>query len=135
MYPPCHPLSLPVALPPSALSPWRWGAGSWQRPFDEFNLGNARAADGDDSAVVARNRAELIERAGLPSPLRWLRQVHGTRVLRFGAGAGAEPHPHTSPPLDGEGARAEIGSASCRERGCQYVEISVAADSLKKQQV
>src|SRR3546814_4669136 len=67
-----------------AFTTLRCGAGSSQAPFDEFNLGNARAADGDDPAVVARNRAELIERAGLPSPLRWLRQVHGTRVLRFG---------------------------------------------------
>src|SRR3546814_14137791 len=30
---------------------------------------------------------------------------------------------------DGE---AKIGRASCRERGCQYVEISVVAGSLKK---
>src|SRR3546814_18874783 len=29
---------------------------------------------------------------------------------------------------------AEIGRASCRERVCQYVEISVVAVSLKKQQ-
>src|SRR3546814_3025364 len=93
-----------------AFTTLRCGAGSSQPPFDTFNLGNARAADGDDPAVVARNRAELIERAGLPSPLRWLRQVHGTRVLRFGAGAGAETHPHPSPPLAGEGARAGGGA-------------------------
>src|SRR3546814_18590239 len=30
--------------------------------------------------------------------------------------------------------RAEIGRASCRERVCQYVEISVVAVSLKKKQ-
>jgi polyphenol oxidase len=59
----------------------RFGAGTSQPPFDSFNLGNARAADGDDPAVVARNRAELVERAGLPSSPRWLRQVHGTRVV------------------------------------------------------
>src|SRR3546814_11296936 len=29
----------------------------------------------------------------------------------------------------------EIGRASCRERGCQYVEISVVAVSLKKKQI
>src|SRR3546814_19411354 len=108
----------------------RSGAGRSQPPFDEFNLGNARAAAGDDPAVVARNRAELIERAGLPSPLRWLRQVHGTRVLRFGAGAGAETHPHPRPPLEGEWARAgagaepeadaaALGRAACREDGGQ----------------
>lgn len=77
-----------------AFTTLRFGAGSSQAPFDSFNLGNARAADGDDPAVVARNRAELVECAGLPSLPRWLRQVHGTRVLRFGA----ETHPHPSPP-------------------------------------
>src|SRR3546814_12022298 len=29
--------------------------------------------------------------------------------------------------------REQIGRASCRERGCQYVSISVVAGSLKKQ--
>jgi purine-nucleoside/S-methyl-5'-thioadenosine phosphorylase / adenosine deaminase len=68
--------------PPSvhAFTTLRFGAGASQPPFDSFNLGNARAADGDDPDVVARNRAELVERAGLPSPPRWLRQVHGTQV-------------------------------------------------------
>src|SRR5690606_22608049 len=69
----------------------RHGAGSSQPPFDSFNLGNARTADGDDPAAVARNRAELAERAGLPSPPCWLRQVHGTRVLRFDAPEAGEP--------------------------------------------
>lgn len=53
-------------------------------PFDRFNLGNARSADGDDPVIVAANRAELVERAGLPSAPHWLRQVHGTGVLRIG---------------------------------------------------
>ena len=64
-----------------AFTTLRFGAGMSQSPFDTFNLGNARAADGDDPDVVARNRAELVERAGLPTPPRWLRQVHGTRVV------------------------------------------------------
>src|SRR3546814_13154650 len=34
--------------------------------------------------------------------------------------------------LDPELVSEEIGRASCRERGCQYVEISVVAVSLKK---
>lgn len=68
----------------------RSGAGSSQAPFDCFNLGNARAADGDDPGMVAHNRAELVERAGLPSSPRWLRQVHGTRVVRFDALGGVE---------------------------------------------
>jgi len=64
-----------------AFTTLRFGAGASRPPFDSLNLGNARAADGDDPEVVARNRAELAGRAGLPSPPRWLRQVHGTRVL------------------------------------------------------
>jgi copper oxidase (laccase) domain-containing protein len=55
----------------------RHGAGVSRPPFDDFNLG-MRA--GDDPDAVARNRAELIERFALPSPPRWLRQVHGTAV-------------------------------------------------------
>ena len=72
----------------------RFGAGTSQPPFDRFNLGNARAADGDDAGVVARNRVELLERAGLPSTPQWLRQVHGTEVLRFDA-ASADPESHS----------------------------------------
>src|SRR3546814_15536837 len=34
--------------------------------------------------------------------------------------------------LDGTQGQTEIGRASCRERVCQYVEISVVAVSLKK---
>jgi YfiH family protein len=64
-----------------AFTTLRFGAGTSPPPFDTFNLGNARAADGDDPDVVARNRVELLERAGLPSSPRWLRQVHGTRVV------------------------------------------------------
>jgi hypothetical protein len=67
-----------------AFTSLRHGAGASQPPFDRFNLGNRDAADGDDPAVVDRNRRELVERYGLPSPPRWLRQVHGTSVARFG---------------------------------------------------
>ena len=65
-----------------ALATLRHGAGASMRPFDRFNLGNARGDAGDDPIVVAANRAELTLRAGLPSAPVWLRQVHGTRVLR-----------------------------------------------------
>lgn len=67
-----------------AFTTLRAGAGASQPPFDRFNLGNRDAADGDDPAVVDRNRRELVERYGLPSPPCWLRQVHGTSVARFG---------------------------------------------------
>lgn len=65
-----------------AFTTLRHGAGVSQAPFDHFNLGNKYAADGDDPATVARNRAQLAELAGLPSAPHWLKQVHGTDVVR-----------------------------------------------------
>src|SRR3546814_15595608 len=74
---------------------------------------------------------------------------HGARLL--GALAGALHHHAVARRADAGGGEdplaldldhageavavgAEIGRASCRERGCQYVSISVVAVSLKKQQ-
>ncbi|KLD77088.1 peptidoglycan editing factor PgeF [Xanthomonas hyacinthi] len=79
-----------------ALTTLRHGAGASLPPFDRFNLGNRSAADGDDAAMVQRNRDELAARLALPSPPHWLRQVHGTQALRFDrppvvAGVDAEP--------------------------------------------
>ena len=48
-------------------------------PFDSLNLG---AHVGDSPEAVAENRHRLIQAAGLPMP-RWLRQVHGRRVVRL----------------------------------------------------
>ncbi len=55
----------------------RQGGGSTP-PWDSFNLG---VAVGDDPAVVARHRAALATALGA-RPV-WLRQVHGTTVLRL----------------------------------------------------
>lgn len=75
-----------------AFTTLRHGAGASLAPFDSFNLGNRHAADGDDPAVVERNRTELVRLAGLPAVPHWLRQVHGTDVVRVeGLGAGMEP--------------------------------------------
>jgi YfiH family protein len=60
-----------------AFTTLRHGAGSSRTPFDDFNLG---AGCGDDTDAVARNRNALISRFALPSPPRWLRQVHGVEV-------------------------------------------------------
>lgn len=68
-----------------ALTTRRHGAGHSQPPFAQFNLGNRTAADGDDPEAVARNRALLQQGLDLPSAPHWLRQVHGTTVLRFDA--------------------------------------------------
>jgi len=56
--------------------------GSWSG----FNLG---ARCGDSSGHVDRNRAEL--NAFLPSPARWLHQVHGTRVVNLADPWNGEP--------------------------------------------
>ncbi len=67
----------------------RHGAGTSLPPFDHFNMGNRYALDGDDPDTVERNRLELVEDFGLPSPPHWLKQVHGTQVLRFDKAAGS----------------------------------------------
>lgn len=50
-------------------------------PFDRLNLGTAV---GDDPAVVTRNRAVFRAETGGAAPV-FLRQVHGTRVVRLTA--------------------------------------------------
>ena len=79
-----------------AFTTLRHAGGGSLPPFDRLNLGNRSAADGDDPQQVQRNRDELAARMGLPSAPHWLRQVHGTGVLRFDAppqavGIDAEP--------------------------------------------
>jgi YfiH family protein len=72
-----------------ALTTLRFGAGGSRAPFDQFNMGNRHAADGDDPAQVQHNRDLLQAGLALPSAPHWLRQVHGTEVLRFDAAPGA----------------------------------------------
>src|SRR5690606_6794345 len=98
-------------LPPGvrAFTTLRHGAGTSVAPFDSFNLGNFRIADGDDPDVVARNRAELAARFALPSLPHWLKQVHGTGVLRFDAPAGPSPRPS---PASGRGGKAAAALAT-----------------------
>ena len=79
-----------------AFTTLRQGAGGSRPPFDRFNMGNRTSPGGDDPQQVQRNRDELQQLAGLPSAPHWLRQVHGTGVLRFDApptahGVEAEP--------------------------------------------
>jgi YfiH family protein len=45
-------------------------------PYESFNLGYS---SGDDAAAVRENRERL--RAALPAEPRWLKQVHGARVI------------------------------------------------------
>lgn len=72
-----------------ALTTLRGGDGVSLPPFDRLNLG---AHCGDDPAAVAENRRRLSDWLRLPSGPAWLRQVHGTGVVRVGAeGVPAEP--------------------------------------------
>ena len=77
-----------------ALTTMRLGLGVSQSPFDSFNLG---LRNGDDPEAAMENRRRLEAALDLPSPPRWLRQVHGTNVARFDG-----PHPNP-PPQAGEG--------------------------------
>ncbi len=85
-----------------AFTTLRHGAGVSQAPFDAFNLG---ARCGDEAAAVAANRASLIEKFSLPSAPHWLRQVHGTRVVRF-----AQPDAPTEEPEADAAATAASGT-------------------------
>lgn len=60
-----------------ALTTLRHGLGVSQAPFDAFNLG---ARCGDDPEAVIENRHQLERALQLPSPPRWLTQVHGIDV-------------------------------------------------------
>lgn len=60
-----------------ALTTLRHGLGGSQSPFDTFNLGSRC---GDGVVVVTENRRQLEAALALPSPPRWLRQVHGMAV-------------------------------------------------------
>lgn len=89
---PCVPADWPAPPGVQAFTTVRYGAGGSSPPFDTFNLGNRYAAEGDAPAVVEANRVELVERFGLPATPHWLRQVHGTRVVRVeGPGLHDEP--------------------------------------------
>lgn len=63
-----------------AFTTLRGPAGDSSTPFDRFNMG---LRSGDAESVVTGNRESLVDGVGLPSPPRWLRQVHGTGVIRF----------------------------------------------------
>ena len=52
--------------------------GVSEAPFDSLNLGDHV---GDDEQAVQENRRILEARCELPSPVNWLNQVHGTRLI------------------------------------------------------
>ena len=86
-----------------ALTSLRGGDGVSAPPFDRLNFG---LNCGDDPDAVVENRRRFKEWLALPSEPVWLRQVHGTHVLRVGS-----PHPNP-PPRAGEGAGADAAVTS-----------------------
>jgi YfiH family protein len=87
---PLRPAGWPAPPGVHAFTTLRQGAGGSRPPFDSFNLGNRTSAEGDDPLQVQRNRDDLQRLAALPSAPHWLRQVHGTGVLRFEAPPAAQ---------------------------------------------
>ena len=65
-----------------ALATTRLLPGNSQPPYEAFNLG---LRSGEDEGIVQANRTLLGRALSLPSPPRWLRQVHGDRSLRLTA--------------------------------------------------
>jgi YfiH family protein len=64
------------------------GGGSSDSPYDSLNLGDHV---GDDPARVAANRATLAAEIGMAtSDLRFMNQVHGSRVAKVGRGPAVE---------------------------------------------
>lgn len=80
-----------------ALTTTRHGLGVSQAPFDSFNLG---IRCGDDADAVIENRRHLDLALGLPSAPRWLRQVHGTEVVRFAPSLQAREGVEAEPEAD-----------------------------------
>lgn len=91
------PADWPAPANVHAFSTTRDGPGVSLPPFDRFNLG---ARCGDDPRHVAANRAALVASLGLPSDPAWLRQVHGTRVVRIDRPPGGDDAADVEPDAD-----------------------------------
>lgn len=82
-----------------ALTTLRGGEGVSAPPFDRFNLG---LRCGDDPDAARENRRRLAAWLALPSPPRWLDQVHGTAVHRAFAAAVPLEEPRADASVTGE---------------------------------
>ena len=103
-----------------ALTTLRGPAGVSRPPFDRFSFG---LRNGDEADAVAANR-ELLERGlDLPSPPVWLKQVHGTRVVRV-----THPLPDHPPPA-GDGGKPNADTVSLPSPGEPEADAAVTADA------
>jgi hypothetical protein len=76
-------------------------------PYASLNLGDHV---GDDPAAVAENRRRLKAALALPAEPRWLRQVHGMRVVRA---SGSEAIEADGAWTDRSGVVCSVGMADC----------------------
>lgn len=90
--------------------------GVSQGPFASLNLGEGA----DSPAHVAENRRRLAEHLELPAEPGWLRQVHGTRVVRL--------RPPARMPGEGGESTPEADASYATEPGA--VCVAQAADCL-----
>ena len=93
-----------------ALSTLRRGAGigGSAPPFDQLNLGSRC---GDDADTVSCNRRLLQSTLQLDRAPRWLRQVHGDRVIRFNVQPGEQGGPSAEEPEADAAVTSETGVA------------------------
>src|SRR3546814_20734770 len=95
-----------------------------ERSREVTRLRNVAAELEDDIAALQRERANLI---GQPQALA---DVTSHFVAAAGYPTAGAPGQYIV--LEGKAKALQIGRASCRERVCQYVSISVVAVSLIK---
>ena len=79
-------------------------------PYASFNLGDHV---GDDPAAVIANRRLLAEALALPAVPHWLRQVHGTHVMRVSGMVTTEPLEADGAWTDEIGVVCTVGTADC----------------------
>lgn len=94
-------------LPVGALMSTRHGGVSGG-PYESLNLG---VAVGDDPAAVAENRRRFAGALGVARP-RWLRQMHGTRVLHASESLEDDP-PADAAWTDSPGVACTVQVADC----------------------
>lgn len=82
--------------------------------FTDTTEGNLAGHTGEDPAAVSARRAELEHRLGLPGrSLRFLHQVHGTRVVRLGAGRDPDEAPVADAAVSEDGTPLAVLAADC----------------------
>src|SRR3546814_13203859 len=85
-----------------------------------------------DERFGQRVFADLVEARGQPQHLGLVEPANADRLVERGPALGERAGLVHDPGVDPAAVFDQIGRASCRERVCQYVSISVVAVSLQK---